>query len=153
MTSVPIPEVTPAIEKAQRANDRWMKALIVMVVAVLIATIALVVFRFSDQAKQSTTALAAKRSLTVAERQDCRSEYNSRRQSVIEDADAAGREVQATIIGYLLSERTTGDIGDAQTRLKAANERVAKLKTLPDMVDNGWNDGKGNKYPPCPVVK
>ena len=152
MTVVPVPEETPEIQKAVRANDRWMKALFVLVAAVLIATILLVVFRFSDQAKQSTTRLAATRSLQVAERQDCRSEYNSRRQLVREDAEDTGRDVQAAIVGYLLGNNSTQAIDDARVRLDQANARVAKLKSLPEMVDNGWTDSTGTKYPPCPVV-
>lgn len=152
MTAVPAPEETPEIKKAVRANDRWMKALFVLVAAVLVATIALVVFRFSDQARQSTTALAARRTLAVAERQNCRSEYISHRNGVLEAADAEARRSIEVTIGYLLGQNSTGDLAAAKGEAKAANDHVGKLQSLTDMVDNGFT-ADGTKYPACPVVK
>lgn len=150
---VPVPVNTPEIDKAEATNGRWIKAAVILAVITLIAAAALVFFRFSDQAKQSTTALAARRSLTVAQRQDCRSEYNSRRTAVLDEADAAARDSIAVTMGYLLGVNSTADIDKAKSIADKANERVSGLKSLPDMVDNGFTDGSGERFPPCPVVK
>lgn len=153
LPDVPVPVDTPEIVKAEKANTRLLRFLVTFAVITFFASAALVWFRFSDQAKQSTTALAAKRSLVVAQRQDCRSEYNSRRQNVVESANSAARDSLAATMGYLLGLNSTADIEAAKKAADRANTRVAKLKSLPEMVDNGWTDSNGTRYPPCPVVR
>lgn len=150
--SMGVPEKTDAILHEERKTSWFQKIMVVAVVAILGFSVVNLIQRASDSAKQSTTQKAATRSLSSAERADCRSEYNSIRQSVIEDAQAAQRESSATILGYLLSLKATEDVQASLTKLQADNDRVDGLKPLPDMVDNGF-EVKGKTYPPCPVVK
>lgn len=157
---VSVPITTPEIDAAERRGEKFQQAILVLVVVVLIGTVVGVIYSVRGQAKQETTkraaesaAVAASRQLTISERQDCRSEYNSVRSTVVEDANTAAREVQGTIIGYLLGTNGTDSITEARVKLAEVNARVTDLESLPDMVDHGWTDLDGVKYPPCPVVK
>lgn len=153
MTDIPVPTDTPAITKQEKINNRWLVATMVLAAATLFAAIALVYFRFNDQAKQSTTQLAATRTLQVAERQDCRADYASRRNDVLEGANSAARDVLAATVGYLLSLNSTADIQEAKQEQDQANARVSHLKSLTQMVDDGWTDPQGRQFPACPTVR
>lgn len=151
-TEIPVPANTPAIVKAERANDRWVKLALTISMLTLLGVVATLWLRFGDAAKQSTTQHAATAILQSGERADCRTAYNSDRNVVIEHAQIVERQNVSAFGGYLLSQGvSTADLVKNKAALDAANKAVADLPTLNDMVDHGYTLG-GVTHPPCPKV-
>lgn len=99
------------------------------------------------------------RDLVVATQQaqariDCRSEYNSVRQEVIDKATAISRQANIDFAGFLLGrpDSTEAVLLKDRVDLVAANDAVLALPTLPEMVEKGFSLD-GARRPPCPVVK
>ncbi len=154
-----VPEVTPAIRRASRANVWWVRAAILSSIATLIVVLVLAGFRFSDSAKQTTTqqaaraaATAARRSVASNARADCKTEYNAYRTGVIEQRNTVAITAQQDVIGYLLGLSSTEQLAANRAALSTANAAVAALPSLPDMTDNGYKDASGTVHPPCPKV-
>lgn len=152
MSGVPVPEDTPAIQRAERANHRWVQTAVAASILTLIVSLALTWFRFADSAKQSTTQHAVVASIHSAARADCRTAYNSDRAAIIEQAQALGRQASADGISYLLGKGSVEILQQDSTALNAANKAATNLPPLNMMVDNGYTL-HGVSHPACPVVK
>jgi uncharacterized membrane protein len=148
---IPVPENTPAIERAEKVHGRLVKLVLLVVIVTAVGVGASLWFRFSDSAKQSTTQQAANSILASIERQDCSRSYSSDRTEITEKAAALERQSNIDFAGYLLSAPgiSTATLQTNKAALEKANDAVLALPTLADMVDHGYTLN-GVSHPPCP---
>ncbi len=149
-----VPTNTPAIDKAETTNRRLLWVIAIAVVVVVVGVAAVLIFRFKDSAKQSTTQHGVDAITASIARQDCARVYSSDRGAVVEKAGAIERQSNIDFAGYLLSAPgiSTDTLQKNQADLEAANKAVLALPLLSDMVDRGYTLN-GVHHPPCPMVK
>ncbi len=152
--SVEMPANTPAIDREERRRDWLQRATLAAIVVVLIGMGFTLYYRFGDASKQSTTLQALGAVLQSNERADCRTQYNSDRNTVLEHAQVVERQNVAAFGAYLLGQpgANAGQLQANKVALDAANTAVQNLPTLDDMVTHGYRL-RGVTHPACPTVR
>jgi len=144
------------IQRVQRRN-RWLMACagVVVVASVFGSTIAIATNVAVDDVREAVNVgrVATARVLATNARADCKTEYNSLRNTAIEYRNSVAIAAQQDIIGYLLGLVPAERLAANRQALTDANRAVEQFPTLAVMAEQGWIDMAGVTHPRCPTVK